>query len=218
MSVGLRDSPAALRQSDESHPSLARRAWLIGLAAAAAVSGCAVISPDPARTASGERPAADPSEWTGRFSAVYRVPGAAGDEQSASGRFRLLQREGQTLLELSSPIGQMIAQAQADAQGARLTDHQGRSHQAPSVELLTEQLFGWRVPVQRLPAWLQGRFGSAGTVNPGTQWAGHASGWDIRVDGWLDDRVVRTLQLSWPGQGVTADRRLRLRLVVDSAS
>lgn len=218
MSVGLRASPAAPHQSDESHRSPARRAWLIGLAAAAAASGCAVISPDPARTASGERPAADPSEWTGRFSAVYRVPGAAGDEQSASGRFRLLQREGQTLLELSSPIGQMIAQAQADAQGARLTDNQGRSHQAPSVELLTEQLFGWRVPVQRLPAWLQGRFGSAGTVNPGTQWAGHASGWDIRVDGWLDDRVVRTLQLSWPGQGVAADRRLRLRLIVDSAS
>ncbi len=218
MSVGLRDSPAATRQSDPSLCSMTRRGWLIGIAAAAAVSGCAVIPPDPASTASGERPAADPSEWTGRFSAVYRVPGAAGDEQSASGRFRLLQRAGQTLLELSSPIGQMIAQAQADAQGARLTDNQGRSHQAPSVELLTEQLFGWRVPVQRLPAWLQGRFGSAGTVNPGNQWAGHESGWDIRVDGWLDDRVVRTLQLSWPGQGVAADRRLRLRLVVDSAS
>ena len=180
------------------------------------LGGCAALAPDaippdPTRSVT-------PSEWTGRFAALYTQPGTPGETQNASGRFRLSQRDGKTLLELSTPIGQTIAQAQVDQQGARLTDHQGRHYQAASVEALTEQLFGWRVPVLRLPAWLQGQFGPAGQAGPGQSWAGHEAGWELRVENWLDDRSVRTLQLSWPAMGVAADRRLRLRLIVDAAS
>lgn len=189
---------------------------LIGVAAASLLaSACAVISPE-VRTPSDQR-AVEPSEWAGRFSAVYTQPGTPAEPQSASGRFRLVQREDVTLLELSTPIGQMIARAQVDRHGARLTDHQGRHYQAPSSEALTEQLFGWRVPVLRLPAWLQGQFGPAGRAGTGQLWSGNEAGWEIRVEDWLDDRSVRTLQLAWPAPGVAADRRLRLRLIVDSA-
>ncbi|MFZ9509012.1 MAG: outer membrane lipoprotein LolB, partial [Burkholderiaceae bacterium] len=133
-----------------------RRGAMTALAAMLALGGCAALTPDAAP------PGAAPSEWAGRFSALYTQPGTPGETQNASGRFRLTQRDGKTLLELSTPIGQTIAQAQVDQQGARLTDHQGRHYQAASVESLTEQLFGWRVPVLRLPAWLQGQFGAAG--------------------------------------------------------
>ena len=195
---------------------LPRRGAVATLAAMLALGGCAALAPDAAPPGAAPGPA--PSEWAGRFSALYTQPGTPGETQNASGRFRLAQRDGKTLLELSTPIGQTIAQAQVDHQGARLTDHQGRHYQATSVESLTEQLFGWRVPVLRLPAWLQGQFGPAGQAGPGQNWTGHEAGWELRVENWLDDRSVRTLQLSWPAAGVAADRRLRLRLIVDTAS
>ena len=192
-----------------------RRGLVLGALACALLAGCAALPPEaPPATRR-----ADPTEWSGRFSAVYTQPGASAEEQNASGRFRLVQREGQTLLELSTPIGQTIAQAQVDAKSARLTDHQGRHYQAPSAEALTEQLFGWRVPVLRLPDWLQGRFSATGIPTEGTRpAAGSEAGWDIQIVGWLDDRIVRTLQLSWPTQGTSSDRRLKLRLIVDSAT
>lgn len=198
-----------------SHDQRRRRELALAGLACALLAGCAALPP--------EAPPAtrriDPTEWSGRFSAVYTQPGASAEEQNASGRFRLVQREGQTLLELSTPIGQTIAQAQVDAKSARLTDHQGRHYQAPSAEALTEQLFGWRVPVLRLPDWLQGRFGATGSQGEGTRpTVGTDAGWDIQVVGWLDDRIVRTLQLSWPTQGTSSERRLKLRLIVDSAT
>ena len=193
-----------------------RRVVLVAAAAAATLTGCAALAPETA-PATEPRPA-EPSEWAGRFSAVYTRPGTPGEDESASGRFRLMQRDGKTLLELSSPIGQTIAQAQVDASLARLTDSNGRHYQAASVEALTEQLFGWRVPVLRLPAWLQGRFGAAGQASSGQAWSGSEAGWDIRIEGWLDDRVVRTLHLNWPARGTAANRRMRLRLIVDSAT
>jgi outer membrane lipoprotein LolB len=195
-------------------PVAARRTLLA--AAVATLAGCAALAPDPGLSPASR--AVEPSEWSGRFSAVYTRPGTPGEDESASGRFRLTQRDGRTLLELSTPIGQTIAQAQVEANVARLTDNQGRHYQAPSVEALTEQLFGWRVPVLRLPAWLQGRFGPSGQADSGRVWSGSEAGWDIRVEGWLDDRIVRTLHLTWPAQGVAADRRMRLRLIVDSAT
>lgn len=193
-----------------------RRVALAAAATALVLGGCAALAPD---TPAPERARGiAPSEWSGRFSALYTQPGTPGETQNASGRFRITQRDGKTLLELSTPIGQTIAQAQVDSQGARLTDNQGRHYQAASVESLTEQLFGWRVPVLRLPAWLQGQFGPAGQAGAGQSWTGHEAGWELRLENWLDDRSVRTLQLSWPASGIAADRRLRLRLIVDAAS
>jgi len=193
-----------------------RRAVLVAAAAATALAGCAALAPEP-RSTDDAQPA-ELSEWAGRFSAVYTRPGTPSGDESASGRFRLVQRDGKTFLELSTPIGQAIAQAQVDANMARLTDSQGRHYQAASVEALTEQLFGWRVPVLRLPAWLQGRFGAAGQAVAGGVWSGNEAGWDIRVDDWLDGRVVRTLHLNWPAKGTAANRRMRLRLIVDTAT
>lgn len=200
----------------EAEAATSRRAVLVAISSVAALAGCASLAPETAPST--ETRAAEPSEWTGRFTAVFTRPGVPGEDESASGRFRLLQNDGRTLLELSTPIGQTIAQAQVDANMARVTDRNGRHYQAASVEALTEQLFGWRVPVLLLPAWLQGRFGAAGRANASQVWSGNAAGWDIRVENWLDHRVVRTLQLNWPAQGTVADRRMRLRLIVDSVT
>ncbi len=215
MSTARRAFEAAIeaRLTFAAHP---RRGVVAALAATLVLGGCAALAPDATPPEPERGPAL--SEWAGRFSALYTQPGAPGETQNASGRFRLAHRDGKTLLELSTPIGQTIAQAQVDHQGARLTDHQGRHYQATSVESLTEQLFGWRVPVLRLSAWLQGQFGPAGEAGPGQSWVGQEAGWELRVENWLDGRSVRTLQLSWPAAGVAADRRLRLRLIVDTAS
>lgn len=204
------------RALEQRAQAASRRALLVGSASIAVLAGCASLAPDIQAPRSAAR--VEPTEWSGRFSAVYTQPGAPAEEHSASGRFRLVQRDGQTLLELASPIGQTIAQAQVDGRGARLTDSGGRNYQAPSAEALTERLFGWRVPVLLLPAWLQGRLGPLGPAGAERAASGTEAGWEIRIDGWRDDQTVRTLNLTWPAPGSVADRRLRLRLVVDSAS
>jgi outer membrane biogenesis lipoprotein LolB len=193
-----------------------RREVLLALAAASLAGACAAPEPALRRKALGEPIA--PTQWSGRFSAVYSVPGAQPDEQSASGRFRLEQAEGETRLELLAPTGQTIALARANASGAELTDNRGQLHRARSAELLTEQLFGWRIPVLALAQWLQGKVAEPAESVDGRIRSGSESGWQIRFDSWFDEGLAKSLELSWPGPTIRAERRIRLRLVVDKVS
>jgi outer membrane lipoprotein LolB len=193
-----------------------RRAAMLALTASLLVSACA--TPDLNEPGKARDRLIEPSQWSGRFSAVYTLAGTTADEQSAAGRFRLSHRDGQTLLELSSPTGQTIARAHVDGEGARLTDSQGQQYRATSAEALTERLFGWRIPVLALPQWLQGRIQGPASLEAGRIRTASESGWRIKIDSWLDNGLVRTLELSWPEDGVAAPRRMRLRLVVDTVS
>lgn len=194
-----------------------RRQWAVALAASVLLAACA--TPDHSAQRASTGPRSTPSEWVGRFSAVYTLPGTPGDEQSAAGRFHLQVQTGQVRFELSTPTGQTIARALVDENGARLFDNQGKLYRASSAEALTEQLFGWRIPVMALPQWLQGRIAEPDDAKEGARvLAGTESGWRIRIDSWLDEGLARILELNWPAPGAPAERRMRLRLVVDSAS
>lgn len=194
-----------------------RRQWAIALAASTLLAACATPDLPVQRASTGPRPS--PSQWTGRFSAVYTLPGVPGDEQSAAGRFHLQVQAGHVQFELSTPTGQTIARASVDENGARLFDNQGKLYRAASAEALTEQLFGWRIPIMALPQWLQGRIAEPDDPREGARvLAGTESGWRIRIDSWLDEGLVRIMELNWPAPGAPAERRMRLRLVVDSAS
>ena len=191
---------------------------LAALAAASviALAGCATPSAPPG-PAAGEGP---PNLWTGRFAATVTEAGDGAREERSSGRFSLRVEGPSTELELSSPLGQTIAQVRLDDGRATLLAADGKSWQAPSAEALTEQVFGWRIPLADLPRWLSGRIAQPERFDGGRPTAGIDNGWFVRFDAFTDSGP-RRLALQWPAQpenATQAAQRIELRLVVDRAA
>ncbi|MCO5100805.1 MAG: outer membrane lipoprotein LolB [Burkholderiaceae bacterium] len=195
---------------------------LRALAAAGAatlfVAGCAtpvaptVVAP----------PAAPPNFWSGRFAVTYAEGGYQPREERSSGRFTLLANGERRELDLSSPLGQTIAQVTLDSGEAVLVASDGSRYRAPSAETLTEQVFGWRVPIGDLPRWLAGRVAKPTQREDGRVVAGVDGGWSVRFEAFEGERP-RRLALDWPADGADggasyAARRLELKLVVDSVA
>ncbi len=153
------------------------------------LAGCATL-PD-ARPPSG----AEPQVWSGRFALTVELNDRAPQGQRSSGNFELTHADSFTELALRSPLGNTLAAARSDARGATLTTADGRIERAASTDELTERLFGWPIPVQRLPAWLSGRV------------AGNEAGWQVRIDAGGQAGPSR-LTIVYP-------QRVTLRLIVD---
>ncbi|HMU64671.1 MAG TPA: lipoprotein insertase outer membrane protein LolB [Nitrosomonas sp.] len=60
-------------------------------------------------------------------------------------------------LLLLSPIGQVVAQIAQDDQGIQLITSDQKIYYAASIEALTEQVFGWKLPIIGLEYWIMGR-------------------------------------------------------------
>ena len=158
-------------------------------------------------------PVADDSRiersWSGRFALTVTVPEQP--SQAHAGNFTLTQGAGFTQLDLSSPLGNVIASARNDAAGATLITADGRRVDAAEPEQLTEQLFGWRVPFQRLPDWLRGR--PATVVSEISAPDGQTrplratdAGWQLNYEQWSDRQPSRML--------IVYPERVNLRLVL----
>lgn len=191
------------------------RARTLGAACAAALlaAGCATPSPPSAPTSS---PAA-PNFWSGRFAVTYTEGGYQPREERSSGRFSLLAAGERRELELSSPLGQTMAQVTLDSGEAVLVASDGREYRAPSGETLTEQVFGWRVPIGDLPRWLAGLVARPTQRAEGRVVAGTDGGWSVRFEA-FDGERPRRLSLDWPAEATDGARRLELKLVVDSVA
>jgi outer membrane lipoprotein LolB len=66
---------------------------------------------------------------------------------------------------LTTPLGQGVAELSRDARGARLVTADRKEFLATTWEGLAEQVFGTRLPLDDLPAWLAGR-----PPNPASGW------------------------------------------------
>lgn len=170
-------------------------------------------------------------QWAGRFALVVEPSTRLPDGDRQSGNFELTRRGDQTGLELLSPLGNTIASARTGPRGAILQTADGKRYEDVDGEALTEQIFGWRLPVDRLPAWLDGRIaevrrwadsppaqpgdraiGMPGA--PGRPLEGVDRGWEVRFDQWFEDLTPprpSRLVINYPG-------RLRLTLVVNRPS
>lgn len=184
--------------------------WLAALPLLAA--GCATPGVPPAPL-----PASfEPSRWAGRFAVTMTEPGAEPRVERASGRFVIESRSGATLLELFSPLGQTLATASLQGGRAELLTSEGRRYEAASAEDLTEQVFGWRMPVGDLPRWLRGRLANPSETSEGRPAAGTERGWAIRLDDWRPAGPAR-LNLDWPA-APNGRLEINLKLIVDDAS
>jgi outer membrane biogenesis lipoprotein LolB len=169
-------------------------------------SGCAsLVSPEAA---------VDPSpinSWSGRFAVSWRT-GAMQSDAQASGRFDLRTQGSRVELEALSSFGQTIARATSAPGRTVLETADGERHEAGNPEVLTENVLGWRVPVSRLPEWLQRASAKNAQAQQFTE-----SGWSVQISAGVDLPAAR-LTLRWPA-GDSAERspnRVMLRLVLDA--
>lgn len=185
----------------------------VACCAALVAAGCATPTPPPIAA---EAPAGEPNFWSGRFAVTYTEGGYQPREERSSGRFSLLADGQRRELELSSPLGQTMAQVTLASGVATLVASDGRRYRAASGEALTEQVFGWRVPIGDLPRWLAGRVAQPTQRADGRVVAGIDGSWSVRFEA-FDGERPRRLSLDWPTEAADGARRLELRLIVDNA-
>lgn len=105
-----------------------------------------------------------------------------------------LQRDA---VDVSNPLGQVLARLELDADGARFFDADGKQEMADDAESLAEARLGWRLPVLGMRYWL---LGLADPQRP-SAWTAGESGRILQQDGWL---------ISYPEHGASAPQRLTL--------
>ncbi|MEH0167849.1 outer membrane lipoprotein LolB [Paucibacter sp. JuS9] len=120
---------------------------LLVAALAAALTACASISdksqPLPVQ--------ADAMQFSGKLSVKV-----TGSDQGGSGSFDLQGTPRAGLLELSTPLGQLIARTRWDGESVLMqTPKEQRRY--PDLDTLTQDLLGEAIPVAALFDWLRGR-------------------------------------------------------------
>jgi outer membrane biogenesis lipoprotein LolB len=156
--------------------------------------------------------------WSGRFS--VKVDRIADQEtrsslqDSAQGQFSLTSEAEQMTLELSSPLGQIIAVIRSTPKIASLTLSDGKRHEAESAQSLLESQLGWRIPIDRLPLALQALDADFQPVETKALEVAGALGpdWSAQLSELDSDRT--RLNLTWSGlsRNVT---KLALTLIID---
>ncbi|SNX60664.1 outer membrane lipoprotein LolB [Nitrosomonas ureae] len=76
--------------------------------------------------------------------------------QSFSGNFRWQHMTASDEILLFTPLGQAVAEITKDSEGVRLITSKLEAFYATDVESLTEQILGWRMPLDGLQYWIQG--------------------------------------------------------------
>jgi outer membrane lipoprotein LolB len=149
------------------------------------------------------------------FVLAGRMSARRGDN-GVAGSFSWHHDPGHDTIQLSTPLGQTLAELQGDAQQASVRLQDGRTESAPTWQALTQEAFGVTIPVDGLAYWVRAvpRGGAAYSVERDP--AGRVSllrqdGWDI-VYAYADDasRLPSRLTLSYPG-----GEPIEVRIVVD---
>ncbi|WP_242447233.1 lipoprotein insertase outer membrane protein LolB [Nitrosomonas supralitoralis] len=76
--------------------------------------------------------------------------------QSFSGSFRWQHMAASDEILLFTPLGQAVAEITKDLEGVRLITSKLEAFYAPDAESLTEEILGWRLPLNGLQYWIQG--------------------------------------------------------------
>jgi len=114
-----------------------RAVWLVLLLCA-----CAQVELRP--------PEAVEFDLLGRISARYRDDGFTGNVnwRHAGGGDEML---------ITTPLGQGVARIVRQGDAVQLTTADGKEYRAPDSESLTERVLGFRLPIEGLADWVQGK-------------------------------------------------------------
>ncbi len=90
-----------------------------------------------------------------RFDLSARV-GIQHEQEGYSGSLKWQHRAQSDELLMLNPLGQGVAKINKDAKGISLTTAQGETFRAADAESLTQQVLGWRLPLDGLQYWVLG--------------------------------------------------------------
>ena len=114
------------------------------------LSACASLSPSTENGLLPQRNQLQSFALEGRFSLRH-------EDKSYTGRLSWRHVGEQDELLLASPFGQGMAEIVSDAAGVRLMTSDGKSYVASDAEVLTQQILGYPLPLNRLLDWVRGR-------------------------------------------------------------
>jgi len=150
-------------------------------------------------------PAEEPQfELAGRIAVRYR-------DQASNANIAWRHGESADEVLITSALGQGVARIVRSGGTVSLFAADGKEHRAADAETLTEQVLGFRLPLDGLADWVRGRAGRT----PGTELRDASgrlaelrqSGWTIQFQEWSQDgRLPIRLKLLYPG--------LELRLAI----
>jgi outer membrane lipoprotein LolB len=123
-----------------------------------------------------------------------------------------------TVLELSSPLGQLLARLSLQPGKARLETADRGDFTAPDMDTLTDSVLGWRVPVQRMSFWLKGKATENSVIDAqGKLISAIDGGWNLVIDehNAQGKPSKLTLNNNAGGQSVSGISKVRLRLLID---
>ena len=139
------------------------------------------------------------------------------ENQSFSGSFRWQHLAASDEILLFTPLGQAVAEISKDHEGVRLITSKLEAFYANDVESLTEEILGWRLPLNGLQFWIQGMHSPANASqkdfdNKNQIIAIRQDGWHIHYQGFTAAQpntaaLPRVLNLVY--------QKLKIRLVVD---
>ena len=123
-----------------------------GLGAAAAVMVLAVLALLAGCAQVEIRPPQGPLEFdlSGRIAARY-------GQEAFTGGIAWRHASGGDEMLISTPTGQGIAQIVREGEAVQLTTSEGKKYSAPDAESLTERTLGFRLPLEGMADWVQGR-------------------------------------------------------------
>lgn len=139
------------------------------------------------------------------------------EKQSFSGSFRWQHLTASDEILLFTPLGQAVAEITRDDEGVRLITSKLEAFYAADVESLTQEILGWRMPLNGLQYWIQG------THSPITAAEKDLDNKDrivaIRQDGWhihySSFTSGQTNPIPLPKVLNLVYQNLKIRLVVD---
>ncbi len=138
--------------------------------------------------------------------------------QSFSGSFRWQHLTTSDEILLFTPLGQAVAEITKDDEGVRLITSKLEAFYATDVESLTEEILGWRLPLDGLQYWIQGEHSPLTAAEKDLDRRDQVIA--IRQDGW---HIHYSSFTPAPLSSLTLPRvinlfydNLRIRLVVDN--
>lgn len=101
-----------------------------------------------------------PPEGALEFNVLGRIAARYGNEGFTGNVDWRHAKAGDDML-ISTPLGQGVARIVREGEAVQLTTANGKQYDAPDAETLTERVLGFRVPLEGLADWVEGRPSSA---------------------------------------------------------
>jgi outer membrane lipoprotein LolB len=151
------------------------------------------------------------------FELIGRVSARGGDKGFAGG-VRWSHAGTDDNIHLLSPFGQIVAQIKRNKDIVLLTTSEQRVYRAASVENLTKQVLGWRLPLLGLQYWVRGVNSPKTRSEVDRDTDGRIivirqDGWEITYTGYFPSQLIQTER---PRVLVLNRNNLKIKLVIDN--